>query len=167
MKKSFVFALCSFSLILLLHSSSIASQLFYVPTDEAGRSIVFACALFSFIICLVIYAVKKKRRQEKFGFTSFLGALFSDFWFDEFVTRKILSFIYFVWCFVCLTFVFVGLVAFFQLDGLGLLISFAYLLLLVIGRVVLESMAQLTSSRSSSSDNFQSPENLAAASNET
>ena len=89
----------------------------------------------------MIYAVKKKRRHSKFGFTSFLGALFSDFWFDEFVTRKILSFIYFVWCFVCLTFVFVGLVAFFQLDGLGLLISFVYLLLLVIGRVVLESFA--------------------------
>lgn len=141
MKTFLVAFISAFCLIVFPHDYSVAASVFAIPANDTERTTFFVCSLFSFATCLAIYLVKKRRREGDFGRTNFLGALLSDFWFDEFISRKILSLVYFVYYFVCLSFIFYYLVAGFQFSAVSFLAISSYLLLLVLGRVVLEFFA--------------------------
>lgn len=93
-----------------------------------AASIILVC---SYLIVLIIYFSKSKDARKKLSSTSFLGALFFDFWFNEFSSLKLATFAYINLYAISIALLFCGI-------GFNFLFVFAGFLLLPLGRIVLE-----------------------------
>jgi hypothetical protein len=78
--------------------------------DSTTLGFYYACLFISLASNVVIFYFRRKDREIAFNASSFVGDLLADYWFDSFISRKLVSLGYFGWCVFSLSLVIFGVV---------------------------------------------------------
>jgi len=139
-----------FPLFLLLSTSLPAYSKNYDALSEYYTVLGIVTVLFyilGFIITLIIYKTTKADRKDRKRIYegSFIESLYNDFWFENSITRRLFSFLYFLIVWFSISNILVGLVVLVsQSPEIGLLMILVSIVSWLVIRVIFESVISIT-----------------------